>query len=85
MGGLDSVDERDEVVFGGPDDALLDTSGCPVPETYAGRGATSAPHAVTATFLGHAGLRFVMGMTTNRRWVTWGRRHRPPAATVDRR
>ncbi|MFE5565927.1 hypothetical protein ACFQ68_13155 [Amycolatopsis japonica] len=49
MGPGDDFDELD-AVFAGPDEALLDTSGCPVADTCAGCGGTEQLHAVTSAF-----------------------------------
>jgi hypothetical protein len=50
MGSGDDFDKLDDAVFDGPDDALMDTSGCPVAETCAGCGGTSTGlHAAVST------------------------------------
>ncbi|MFC9250665.1 hypothetical protein [Amycolatopsis thailandensis] len=50
MGPDDDFDELDDAVFAGPDEALLDTSRCPVAEDCAGCGGTERLHAVTSAF-----------------------------------
>jgi hypothetical protein len=50
MGPGDNFDELDDATFAGPDDALLDTSRCPVAESCAGCGGTAGLHAVTSAF-----------------------------------
>ncbi|MGH3568388.1 MAG: hypothetical protein ACRDRH_20635 [Pseudonocardia sp.] len=46
----DDLDDLDDAAFTGPDDALLDTSGCPVTDSCAGCGNASGLHAVTSAF-----------------------------------
>lgn len=50
MGSDEDIDDLDDVTFAGPDDALLDTSACPVADRCAGCGATAGLHPVTAAF-----------------------------------
>lgn len=46
----DDLDDLDDAEFAGPDDALLDISGCPVTPACAGCGAVTGLRAVTAAF-----------------------------------
>ncbi|MFD2414934.1 hypothetical protein [Amycolatopsis pigmentata] len=50
MGPGNDVDELDDAAFAGPDDALLDTSRCPVNDSCAGCSGTTGLHAVTSAF-----------------------------------
>jgi hypothetical protein len=45
-----TLDDLDEATFAGPNDALLDTIGCPVTHACAGCGSAVGLHAVTAAF-----------------------------------
>ncbi|MFD2415034.1 hypothetical protein [Amycolatopsis pigmentata] len=50
VGPGDDFDEFDDAVFDGPDEALMDASGCPVADRCAGCGGTGGLHAVTSAF-----------------------------------
>uniref|UniRef100_UPI003F494DCB hypothetical protein n=1 Tax=Amycolatopsis sp. CA-293810 TaxID=3239926 RepID=UPI003F494DCB len=50
MGPGDDVNDLDDAVFAGPDEALLDTSRCPVAGTCAGCGGNGGLRAVTSAF-----------------------------------
>lgn len=50
VGPGDDFAELDDMVFAEPDEALLDTSRCPVADTCAGCGGTESLHAVTSAF-----------------------------------
>ncbi|MGH3871429.1 MAG: hypothetical protein ACRDSR_07945 [Pseudonocardiaceae bacterium] len=50
MGLGDDPDDVDDAAFTGPDDALFDTSGCPVTSGCAGCGSPTGLHAVTSAF-----------------------------------
>lgn len=47
---LDDLDDLDDDAFAGPDNALLDTSDCPITHACAGCGGSTGLHAVTAAF-----------------------------------